>query len=57
MPENKAERTEASGPAGCLFAIGLICLPIGAWVQWGFGSFLVTLGFAALVGAALSKLK
>jgi hypothetical protein len=57
MPENKAERTEASGPAGCLFAIGLICLPIGAWVQWGFGSFLVTLGFAALVGAAISKLK
>lgn len=57
MPENKTERTEASSPAGCLYAVGLICLPVGAWVQWGFGSFLATLGLVALLGAALSKLR
>jgi hypothetical protein len=57
MLPNKAEQADRTGLAGCLFIIALLCLPVGAWVQWGFGSFLVTLGFVALVGAALSKLK
>ena len=58
MPPNKVERTgDPVSAAGCLFFIALLCLPLGAWAQWGFGSFLVTLGFVALTGAALAKLK
>lgn len=57
MPQNKAEVDGRATPAGCLFIIALSCLPLGAWVQWGFGSFLVTLGFVALIGAAVAKLR
>lgn len=57
-PDNKASVTKSSvDTVGCLLIWAGCFLPLGAWIQWGIGMALITLGTVCLIGAVLARLR